>query len=91
MFSLFTADYHNDEDSIQRPGALREDVPSGGFLRGGNQPPTAALLEYAARFDVTYQDAFAKYNAFVNGLAPLQSALKSAGLSSLTGATPVSP
>ena len=91
IFSLFTADYHNDEDSIQRPGALREDVPSGGFLRGGNQPPTAALLEYAARFDVTYQDAFAKYNAFVNGLAPLQSALKSAGMASLTGATPVSP
>ncbi|MGA8533578.1 MAG: hypothetical protein WB615_05675, partial [Candidatus Tumulicola sp.] len=91
IFALFTADYHNDEDSIQRPGALREDVPSGGFLRGGNQPPTPALLEFAARFDGEYQAAFAKYNGFVTGLAPLQAALKSAGLSPLAGVTPISP
>jgi photosystem II stability/assembly factor-like uncharacterized protein len=91
VFSTFTADYHNDEDSIQRPGALREDVPTGGFLRAGNQPPTAALLEYAARFDLAYQAAFAKYNAFVAGLAPLQSSLKGAGMKPLDGATAVSP
>lgn len=91
VFAVFTADYHNDEDSIQRPGALREDVPSGGFLRGGNQPPTASLLEYAARFDVAYADAFAKYNAFVSGLSPLEAALKTAAVAPLTGATPVSP
>ncbi len=91
VFAMFTADYHNDEDSIQRPGALREDVPSGGFLRGGNQPPTASLLEYAARFDAAYSDAFAKYNAYVSGLSPLQAALATAGIAALTGPTPVSP
>jgi hypothetical protein len=91
VFALFTADYHNDEDSIQRPGALREDVPSGGFLRGGNQPPTPALLEFAARFDTQYQTAFAKYNAYIAGLSPLQSALKTAGIKPLDGTTPVTP
>ena len=90
VFALFTADYHNDEDSIQRPGALREDVPAGGFLRAGNQPPTPALLEFAARFDGEYQAALAKYNAFVTNLAPLQAQLKSAGLKPLDGASPVS-
>jgi hypothetical protein len=91
LFALFTADYHNDEDSIQRPGALREDVPSSGFLRGGNQPPTASLLEYAARFDDAYRAAFGKYDAYVTGLAPLQAALKSAGLKPLDGASSVAP
>jgi photosystem II stability/assembly factor-like uncharacterized protein len=79
IFALFTADYHNDEDSIGRPGALREDVPSGG--RGGNAPPTAATLEYAARFDADYAAAFARYNAFIDSIAGL----------SLAGATHVSP
>ena len=90
IFALFTADYQNDEDSIQRPGALREDVPSGGFLRGGNQPPTASLLEFAGRFDVEYQAVVAKYNAFVAGLAPLQAQLKNAGLKPLDGAMQLS-
>jgi len=68
IFALFTADYHNDEDSIGRPGALREDIPGG---RGSNGPPTAASLEYAARFDTDYAAAFARYNAFVDSLTPL--------------------
>ncbi|MEO6835624.1 MAG: glycosyl hydrolase [Candidatus Tumulicola sp.] len=91
IFSLFTADYHNDEDSIQRPGALREDGPSGGFLNRGNQPPTPALLEFAARFDDAYGAAFAKYNAFVASLAPLQTRLKSAALKPLEGVNSISP
>jgi photosystem II stability/assembly factor-like uncharacterized protein len=91
IFGIFTADYHNDEDSIQRPGALREDVPYNGFLLRGNQPPTAALLEYAARFDTAYAAAFAKFNAYVDGLAPLQTQLKNAGLPALQGVSPVAP
>jgi photosystem II stability/assembly factor-like uncharacterized protein len=79
IFALFTADYHNDEDSIGRPGALREDLPGGG--RGGNVPPTVATLEYATRFDADYLAAFARYNAFVDSLAPL----------SLAGAVRVTP
>ena len=90
VFALFTADYHNDEDSIQRPArcakTFRRRIP-----RAGNQPPTPALLEFAARFDGEYQAAFAKYNAFVTNLAPLQAQLKSAGLKPLDGASPLSP
>jgi hypothetical protein len=44
-------------------------VPSAG--RGGNAPPTAATLEYAARFDTDYAAAFARYNAFVDSIASL--------------------
>jgi hypothetical protein len=91
LFAVFTADYHNDEDSIQRPGALREDVPSGGFLRGGNQPPTPALLEFAGRFDSEYQAAFAKFNGFIASLTPVQTQLKTAGIKPLDGATPIAP
>jgi photosystem II stability/assembly factor-like uncharacterized protein len=91
IFSLFTADYHNDEDSIQRPGALREDVPGIGFFSRGNQPPTTAQLEFAARFDTEYQAAFAKYNGFVAELAPLQAQLKTAGIKPLDGVNTVAP
>jgi photosystem II stability/assembly factor-like uncharacterized protein len=72
-FYTFTADYHNDEDSIQRPGALREDVPRTGF--GPAQPPTAETLRYASEFDAMYDDAFSKYNAFVSSLQSLSKQL----------------
>ena len=62
IFGLFTADYHNDEDSIQRPGGLREDAP-GGF--GSGAPPTPAQLEYAARYQTAYDAAVARYRAYV--------------------------
>jgi hypothetical protein len=71
IFALFTADYHNDEDSIGKPGALREDVPGGGGGQRGNAPPTAATLEYATRFDADYAAAFARYDAFVASIKPL--------------------
>jgi hypothetical protein len=90
VFSVFTADYHNDEDSIQRPGALREDVP-GGFVFRGNQPPTPAVLEYAGRFDAAYADAFKKYNAYVASLGDLQAQLRAAGLKPLEGAQAIAP
>jgi hypothetical protein len=73
IFYAFTADYHNDEDSIQRPGALREDVPRTGF--GPAQPPTAETLRYASEFDGMYADAFSKYNAFVASLQSLSKQL----------------
>jgi photosystem II stability/assembly factor-like uncharacterized protein len=90
VFSGFTADYHNDEDSIQRPGSLRESVPRTGF--GGPQPPpTAALLDFAKRFDAAYATAIANYNTYVSSLAPLQTALKSAGIKPLQGTNAVTP
>ncbi len=79
VFSGFTADYHNDEDSIQRSGSLRESVPRTGF--GVQLPPTAEQLDYATRFDAAYNEAFAKYNDFVKSLSGLN----------IDGAKPVTP
>ena len=64
IFHQFTADYHNDEDSIQRPGALREDIPRSGF-GGAPVAPTPALADYARRYDAEYAAAIATYNSFV--------------------------
>ncbi len=85
IFYAFTADYHNDEDSIQRPGALREDVPRTGF--GAAQPPTAETLRYASEFDGMYDAAFSKYNAFVASLGSLSKQLSKP----IDGATAVTP
>lgn len=84
LFHTFTANYKNGEDSIQWPGALREDIPRGGF--GPPTPPTPALLQYAARFDREYAAAMAKYNAYVGGtLKPLSATLKAAGAGTIQG------
>jgi photosystem II stability/assembly factor-like uncharacterized protein len=84
LFHTFTANYQNGEDSIQFPGKLREDIPRGGF--GAAAPPTPALLNYAKRFDVEYNAAMAKYNAYVRTtLAPLSAQLKAAGAGSIKG------
>ncbi|HEY5257338.1 MAG TPA: hypothetical protein VIJ12_03075 [Candidatus Baltobacteraceae bacterium] len=87
IFSTFTADYHNDEDSIQRPGALREDAP-GSY---GSAPPTAQTLEFAARFDKEYRAAIARYNAYVQSLAPINTALIAAKQKPIAESLPVSP
>ncbi|MDE2480694.1 MAG: hypothetical protein KGN02_00715 [bacterium] len=89
VFGTFTADYHNDEDSIQRPGSLRESVPRTGF--GAQAPPTEAQLDYASRFDAAYSEAFAKYDAYVKSLDALSAELKHAGLKPIAGAKPVQP
>jgi photosystem II stability/assembly factor-like uncharacterized protein len=78
LFHVLTADYHNDEDSIQRPGALREDMEGLGFFGQGLVTP--AVREYAQRIDVTYRSAVARYNTFVRSLDSVNGALKSAGL-----------
>lgn len=90
VFSAFTADYKNDEDSIQRGGSLRESIPRTG-LGGPQLPPTAAQLDYAKRFDTAYAAAIGGYNAYVSSLSSLQAALKKAGMKPLDGVTPVTP
>jgi len=90
VFSAFTADYKNDEDSIQRPGSLRESVPRTG-LGSAQLPPTAAQLDYAKRFDAAYGAAVGGYNAYVTSLETLQDGLKRAGLKPLAGTSPVTP
>jgi photosystem II stability/assembly factor-like uncharacterized protein len=51
-----TADFHNDEDSLQRPGRVREDLSR---LTSGTlgPPPTPAQLDFAARVDAQYARA----------------------------------
>ena len=88
IFDLFTADYHNDEDSIQRPGALREDMPGGFGFAGA--PPTESVLEYAKRYDAEYARGLARYNAYVRTtLMPLSAELKTAGQSTISEAQTV--
>jgi photosystem II stability/assembly factor-like uncharacterized protein len=90
IFDEFTANYKNDEDSIQRRGSLRESLPRTG--NGGIQwPPTAAQLDYAKRFDAAYAKAFDDYNAFVGSLESLNAALKGAGIKPVSGISTVSP
>lgn len=89
IFDAFTADYKNDEDSIQRGGSLRESIPRTGF--GSQLPPTSAQLDLARRFDAAYAAAMAAYNSYVASLAPLQASLKSAGIKPLEGINPVTP
>jgi hypothetical protein len=90
VFAAFTADYKNDEDSIQRGGSLRESVPRTGF--GGSQlPPTAAQLDFARRFDAAYAQAIEGYNDYVGTLTRLQALLKNAGIKPLDGLAPITP
>jgi hypothetical protein len=58
-----TADYHNDEDSIQIPGKLREDI-QGLDLSGTGGPPTQAERSLAGRVDAEYAAAMRDVNAF---------------------------
>ncbi|MBV9718747.1 MAG: hypothetical protein JOZ77_05480 [Candidatus Eremiobacteraeota bacterium] len=91
VFAAFTADYKNDEDSIQRAGSLRESIPRTSGFGGPQLPPTAAQLDYAKRFDAAYAAAMDGYNRYVGSLAPLQSALAHAGMRPLQGLTPLTP
>ncbi|MEO6912603.1 MAG: hypothetical protein ABI182_01105, partial [Candidatus Baltobacteraceae bacterium] len=70
IFNELTADYHNDEDSIQRPGALREDLQGLGYAGGGIITP--ALTEFGERVDVRYAAAIAHFNAYLKTLEPLK-------------------
>ncbi|MBV8066635.1 MAG: hypothetical protein JO113_01560 [Candidatus Eremiobacteraeota bacterium] len=91
VFDAFTADYKNDEDSIQRAGSLRESVPRTSGFGGPQWPPTVAQLDYAKRFDAAYTAAMGGYNAYVSSLQPLQAALKKDGIKALDGTNPVTP
>ena len=73
IFSTLTADFHNDEDSIQRPGALREDYQQLYYAAQGLVTPST--MQYFNRLQVRYRSAIAQYNAFVNTLAPIDASL----------------
>ncbi len=90
LFSKLTANFHNDEDSITRPGALREDLE--GFLdfRGGD-PPTPALLHIAATIDEHYRNVMAEYNDFAKSVSALNAALRSAGVKEISVPPTITP
>ena len=83
MFDILTANYQNDEDSIERPGALREDFEQLYFAAQSLiTPPT---LAFAHRLDGKYARALGQYNAFVGTLPALQAEMKAAGLTPIAG------
>lgn len=89
LFNELTANYQNDEDSIQRPGALREDVQNVMYSGGG--PLTPAIVNLGQRVDREYAAAIERYDAFVRQtLAGIEPALRAAGLKPISGVNPVS-
>jgi hypothetical protein len=72
IFDTFTANFQNDEDSIQHPGKLREEIPRSFGAAG---PPTAEQLDYANRFDAAYGAALAAYGEYAASLQPLSKAI----------------
>ena len=90
LFDSLTADYHNDEDGIQRPGALREDVQSAYY--GAQGLPTQPVIEFIARVNGELRDGAGRYNAFVSNAIPVaNSALQAASMKPLPSIPQVTP
>jgi photosystem II stability/assembly factor-like uncharacterized protein len=78
-----TADYHNDEDSIQRPGQLREEFEffTGGFISG---VPNAAMRDYVGRLNRARDAVTKDVDAFFAGdVARANDALRASGFTPL--------
>ncbi len=83
-----TADYHNDEDSIQIAGKLREDL-QGLDLSGTGGPPTQAERSLATRVNTEYAGAMRDVGAFfANDVAAANRALAAAHGAPLSEAQP---
>jgi photosystem II stability/assembly factor-like uncharacterized protein len=73
-----TADFTNDEDFIQRPGRVREDLQGLLFVSGA--PPTLAVRDYAARVDAVFEAVMRDVAAFEQAdVARANAALQAAG------------
>jgi photosystem II stability/assembly factor-like uncharacterized protein len=81
VFNSLTANYQNAEDSIQRPGKLREDL-EGAFF-GASGLITPPVEDFLGRVQGEYASGVARYNAYIRTLPALNAALKSAGLSEI--------
>ena len=82
IFDVLTADYHNDEDGIQRPGALREDLQTAYY--GSQGLITEPVADYIGRINGKLHAAVGQYNGFVTGVLPgVNAALKQAGMKAL--------
>lgn len=83
LFDSLTADYHNDEDGIQRPGALREDV-FGAYFQSQNliTPP---IVEAGNRVDAEVAQGVERYRQYdARQLPAVNAILQSAGLKPVT-------
>ena len=69
VFNQLTANFHNDEDSIQRPGKVREDVQSIMYFAGTVITP--ALRDYTHRVEGDLRSATQSYDAFVKEQVPV--------------------
>ena len=82
VMAALTADYTNGEDSVSRPGSLRENLD--GALTSLQSFPvqgiiTPAAAEFYARIAAEYQRARNAYNAYVRSLPQDNAALRAAG------------
>jgi photosystem II stability/assembly factor-like uncharacterized protein len=73
-----TADFTNDEDSIQHPGRIREDLQ--GLQNGSGGRPSPATIDYAARVDRAFGAVMRDIDAFERtDVARADAALRTAG------------
>jgi hypothetical protein len=73
-----TADFTNDEDSIQHPGRIREDLQ--GLQNGSGARPSPATIDYAARVDRAFGAVMRDVAAFERtDVARTDAALRAAG------------
>ena len=86
VMAALTANYTNGEDSVSRPGSLRENLD--GALTSLQSFPvqgiiTQAAAQFYARIDAEYRAARAAYNAYVRSLPGINARLHAAGARSL--------
>ena len=82
VMAQLTANYTNSEDSVSRPGALRENLD--GALSSLQSFPvqgiiTQAAAQFYARIEAEYRSARAAYNAYVRSIPALNLRLRAAG------------
>jgi hypothetical protein len=86
VFAKLTAAYTNGEDSVSRPGSLRENI-EGAFTSLESFPVqgvvTPAAAEFYARIDSEYRAAREAYNSYARSIPRVNAELKSRGLKPL--------
>jgi photosystem II stability/assembly factor-like uncharacterized protein len=86
LFDQLTANYANGEDSLQRPGKLREDVGGAPFT-----VVTDEVRTFTKRIRTEYLTGIDQYNQYAASLSALNAKLQAAGLKPISGGTRVSP
>ena len=88
-----TASYTNGEDSVSRPGSLRENLD--GALTSLQSFPVQAIVtpaaaQFYARIDAEYRTARDAYNEYIRSIPAVNAELGKAGLQPLPAIAPVS-